>query len=195
MAPTLRKARDLYPPATREACIRSRLAAASRPMKLTLAALALTTALAAAAPVTDAEAFAKLKALSGTWAGPEMPGMGKLRTTYRTIAGGSAVLETSFPGTKNEMVSVYHLNSRGRLVMTHYCMLGNQPHCTLDTKRSTDQQLVFKFDGGENIRNTSMHMGGMKMALTGPNTMVCSCESFKDGKSSGEHTSTMRRVK
>ncbi|MEQ1862425.1 MAG: hypothetical protein ABMA13_21105 [Chthoniobacteraceae bacterium] len=164
-------------------------------MKLILAALALTATLASAAPITDAAAFAKLKTLKGTWDGPEMPGMGKLRTTYRTIAAGSAVIETCFAGTKNEMVSLYTLNSRGRLVMTHYCTLGNQPHCTLDTKRSTDTTLVFKFDGGENIKTTAMHMRGMTLEFAGANKIVCGCESFKDGKSAGAHSSTLRRVK
>ena len=164
-------------------------------MKLAILALALTTAIASAAPVTDTAAFVKLKTLTGTWEGPVMPGMGKLRTSYRTIAAGSAVIETCFAGTKNEMVSLYHLNSRGRLVMTHYCMLGNQPHCTLDTRSSTDKSLVFKFDGGENISSKGMHMHGMKMEFTRPNTISCGCEAYKDGKSAGEHLSTLRRVK
>jgi hypothetical protein len=160
-----------------------------------VAAAATTTAAPSSQPVTDAAAFAKIKSLSGTWTGPVMPGMGKLRSTYRVIAGGSAVLETAFPGTKNEMVSVYHLNSRGRLVMTHYCTLGNQPQCALDTKRSTSEQLVFKFTGGENIRNTSMHMHGMKIRFTGANTMDCGCVPYKDGKPTEEHLTTMRRAK
>jgi hypothetical protein len=164
-------------------------------MKLILAALALTTAFAAAAPTTDAAAFEKLKTLKGTWDGPEMPGMGKLRTTYRTIAAGSAVLETNMPGTKNEMVSLYTLNSRGRLVLTHYCMLGNQPRAILDPKRSTDSALVFKADGGENLKRTAMHMHGMKIEFASANKLVCACESYKDGKSQGEHSSTLRRVK
>jgi hypothetical protein len=61
-------------------------------MKLTLVALAATavlTSFAVSAPITDAQAFAKLKTLSGTWSGPEMPGMGKLRSNYRTIASSS----------------------------------------------------------------------------------------------------------
>ena len=164
-------------------------------MKLAILALVLTTAIAAAAPVTDAAAFAKLKTLSGTWDGPVMPGMGKLRTSYRTIAAGSAVLETCFPGTKNEMVSLYTLNSRGHLVMTHYCMLGNQPRAILDTKNSTDSLLVFKADGGENIKRTGMHMSGMKLEIASANKIVCGCQSYKDGKPQGEHSSTLRRVR
>ena len=168
-------------------------------MKLILSALALTTTIAAAAassqPITDAAAFAKIKSMAGTWSGPTMPGMGKLRSTYRVIAGGSAVLETSFPGTKNEMVSVYHLDGRGRLVMTHYCMLGNQPTCAVDTRKSTNDELVFKFTGGENIKNTAMHMHGMKIRFTGANSMDCGCTPYKDGKPTEEHMTTMRRVR
>jgi hypothetical protein len=171
-------------------------------MKHILATLFVTTAIAAAAapatpaqPTTHAAAFEKIKGLAGTWSGPVMPGMGKLRTSYRVIAAGSAVLETCFTGTKNEMVSVYHLDSRGRLIMTHYCMMGNQPECMLDLSKSTASDLKFKFTGGENIRKTGMHMRGMNIRLVGKNKMECGCESYKDGKSGGSHTSTLVRVK
>ena len=47
---------------------------------------------------------------------------------YRVTASGTAVVETLFPGSDHEMVSVYTKDKKsGDLLMTHYCGLGNQP--------------------------------------------------------------------
>ncbi len=173
-----------------------RRAGQNRRMKILLTVLALTSAIASAEPVTDTAAFAKIKNLAGSWrATKPMPGMGKMRVNYRVIAGGSAVQETAFPGWKNEMVSLFHLDGRGHLVMTHYCALGNQPHFALDTGKSTDAQLAFKLDGGSGITRKSTHMGSFQMHFTSPDTMENSGESFKDGKSAGTCSSTLQRVK
>ena len=51
---------------------------------------------------------------------------GDLVARYAVTAAGSAVVETVFPGTEHEMVTVYHADGSD-LVLTHYCMEGNQP--------------------------------------------------------------------
>ncbi|MCK7511304.1 MAG: hypothetical protein MZV70_49445 [Desulfobacterales bacterium] len=51
--------------------------------------------------------------------------------TYRITANGSVVLETLFPGTDHEMLTLYHLDN-DRLGLTHYCAMGNQPRMELD---------------------------------------------------------------
>jgi hypothetical protein len=43
-----------------------------------------------------------------------------VRVEYRVTGAGSAVVETLFPGTPHEMVTVYHAR-KGVLCMTHYC--------------------------------------------------------------------------
>jgi hypothetical protein len=47
------------------------------------------------------------------------------------------------------MVSVYALDG-GDLVMTHYCVLGNQPRMKADRDSSADQ-IHFQFAGGSNL--------------------------------------------
>jgi hypothetical protein len=64
-------------------------------------------------------------------------------------AGGSAVHETLFPGQPQEMVSIYTVDGPD-LVMTHYCVLGNQPRMKADSK-SPDNQICFQFAGGTNL--------------------------------------------
>ena len=70
----------------------------------------------------------RMKKLAGTWVEADKDGKptDKVVSVIKVTAGGSAVQETLFPGQAMEMVSIYHLD-KGDLVMTHYCMLGNQP--------------------------------------------------------------------
>ena len=68
--------------------------------------------------------FDHLKALAGQWT--MIGGDGSVAVTYRVTAGGSAVIETLFPGAAYEMVTVYTIDD-GALVLTHYCAEGNQP--------------------------------------------------------------------
>ncbi len=57
--------------------------------------------------------------------------------------------ETLFPGQPHEMVSLY--TSEGPdLLMTHYCVLGNQPRMKADPA-STANKIIFKFTGGGNL--------------------------------------------
>lgn len=85
-----------------------------------------------------ARQFAMLKALEGTWvsSGAEgsVPGA---EIRYQVTSAGHAVVETIFPGAEHEMVSVYHLDN-GRLVMTHYCAMGNQPFFTSEAGTAPD---------------------------------------------------------
>ncbi len=74
-------------------------------------------------------AFERFKALAGEWVAAEdgeMAKKGDLVARYAVTAGGSAVVETIFPGQAQEMVTVYHADGPD-LVLTHYCMEGNQP--------------------------------------------------------------------
>ena len=79
-----------------------------------------------APPKISAE-LEKIKSLAGRWEGVDSKDPNaKVSVEYQVTSGGSAVVEKLFPGTSKEMVSVYH-DKNGKLAMTHYCMLGNQP--------------------------------------------------------------------
>ena len=85
--------------------------------------------------------FERIKSLAGRWQGVMKNGDGKEETVaveYKVTSGGTAVVETLTPGTPHEMVSVYH-DRAGRLNMTHYCMVGNQPEMVL---KSSDAQTI-----------------------------------------------------
>jgi hypothetical protein len=76
------------------------------------------------APYTGSKEFERMKQLVGTWEGTSDMGKEgeKVRVEYRLTAGGSTLAETLFPGSAEEMVSVYR-DRGGKLAMTHYCML------------------------------------------------------------------------
>ena len=109
-------------------------------------------------------AFVKLKALSGVWRGSVMEKEGpRAEVRYELISGGTAVMETLFPGTPHEMRTVYFMDG-GDLVLTHYCSMGNQPHLRL-SRASTTDELVFEFVDGTNLdpaRDAHVHGGRMR---------------------------------
>lgn len=104
-----------------------------------------------------------LRKLEGDWEGtPDMPQEGmpdKYTVNYHTTSGGSAVVETIFPGTDHEMVSVYYADG-DQIVMTHYCMLGNQPTMTASPGDNSNI-LEFVCQGGGNLADEEApHMHG-----------------------------------
>src|SRR5262245_20796534 len=93
----------------------------------------------------------KMKKLAGTWVAADKDGKAtdQVVSIIKVTAGGSAVHETLFPGQPHEMISVYTVDGSD-LIMTHYCVLGNQPRMKADPK-SPANQIVFRFAGGTNL--------------------------------------------
>jgi hypothetical protein len=105
------------------------------------------------------EKFERMKKMAGTWVEADKDGKptGKVVSVVKVTAGGSTVHETIFPGDPMEMVSVYHRDGAD-VVMTHYCMLGNQPRLKADPK-SAPNQIHWMFVGGTNLDPAKdMHM-------------------------------------
>lgn len=102
----------------------------------------------------------RIKSLAGRWSTTTDMFGGKpqrLFTEYAVTAGGSAVVERIFVGTPQEMVSVYYDDSRGKLAMTHYCIMRNRP--TLKLAGSTDDSItlaVAKIDGARSKKEPAM---------------------------------------
>lgn len=135
------------------------------------------------APTPAQTAFARLKALTGVWQGRVGDReKGPVATvTYQTTAGGNTVMETLFPGTRHEMVTMYYLEN-GKLVLTHYCAAGNQPQMAL-TKKSTADLLDFNFIGGANIRSRrDGHMRSARIRFLAPDALESEWDYFENGK-------------
>ncbi len=155
----------------------------------TFAALVLFGAVLAARGLTDAgakpapAAFERFKALAGEWVSAEdgeMARKGDLIARYAVTAGGSAVVETIFPGQAHEMVTVYHADGPD-LVLTHYCMEGNQPR--MRAKAAQGPRFDFAYDGGTNIDpKRDRHMHSASLALLGADEIRTEWTELAEGK-------------
>src|SRR5256714_10487123 len=110
--------------------------------------------------------FDRMKKLAGTWLAADKDGKptDQVVSIIKVTAGGSAVHETLFPGQPQEMVSIYTVDGPD-LVMTHYCVLGNQPRMKADPK-SPANQICFRFAGGANLDPTKdKHMHAATLTI------------------------------
>jgi len=139
--------------------------------------------------------FDRLKTLVGTWQGKVDIGQGLTDMTvqYRLLAAGSVLEERVFAGTPNEMVTMYY-DKGGKLALTHYCMMGNQPGMVL--KSADSKSLNFDFDKtcGINASKES-HMHALSIRFDDPETITTTCKAIMDGKEMAEHPTTLKRVK
>lgn len=145
-------------------------------------------------PVTGSKELEKLKTLVGTWQGTTVMD-GKemsVSVTYETSSNGSIVVETLFPGTPHEMVSVYY-DENGKLGMTHYCAIGNQPHLVLED--STGNELGLVFASGTNIDPKKDHyMHDVSFDFKDDNSFVQEWTSFENGKEKEAATFTFTKA-
>jgi hypothetical protein len=160
---------------------------------LIAAALAVASCASASRPAgDDAATFARFKGLAGDWVQSgttEAPQGAKV--TYRVSAGGSAVVETIFGGSPQEMVTVYTLDD-GHLVLTHYCMLGNQPR--MDVTR-TDGDVAFELTSlGNGDPAKDMHMHRAVFSFVDANHLTSAWTLWQDGKEGETHSFALQRV-
>jgi hypothetical protein len=149
---------------------------------------------AADAPGLEAKAaFARLKSLAGQWRS-EAGGEGQHATVvYRITSHGSVVMETLFPGTDHEMVSMYHLDG-GELRLTHYCHLGNQPRLKLDKQASKPDELRFVFEGGTNLDpKTDMHMHSGRISFRDGGRIEEEWDAYQGDKKIGSNKLVLSR--
>jgi hypothetical protein len=104
-----------------------------------------------------------------------------LNTEFRLIAGDSVIEERFAPGTPMEMLSVYH-DVKGKLTMTHYCMLRNQPRMNL-VKSSADS-LTFDLAPTPGLNPAKdKHMHGATYTFIDQNHFKLEGVSWDNGKS------------
>jgi hypothetical protein len=137
-----------------------------------------------------------IKKLAGTWVEADKDGKptDKVVSVVKVTAGGSAVEETYFPGEPMEMVSVYHLD-KGDLVMTHYCVLGNQPRMKAEPGPKSNQ-IRWVFAGGTNLDPTKdAHMHGAIVTIVDDDHLEINGEAWENGKPSEAHCAQMKLVR
>jgi hypothetical protein len=146
------------------------------------------------APNTN-PAFEQFKRLVGEWVGNKKGEDGHdLRVKYKLTAGGSALVETIMPGSDHEMVTVIHPDGPD-LLLTHYCMLGNQPHMRA-TPKADAKVIEFKFVKATNMKSDKdMHMREVTFTFVDNDTLRADWVHYKDGKSAGNMVVELKRKK
>ncbi len=132
-------------------------------------------------PYKGSAAFERMKTLVGKWSS-DSPMMGKMNTEFRILAGDSVIEERFAEGTPMEMLSVYH-DVNGKLTMTHYCMLRNQPKMKL--VKSTADSLTFDLAPTPGLNPAKdKHMHGATYTFLDANHFKLEGVSWENGKSS-----------
>ena len=134
--------------------------------------------------------FERLAALKGEWVG-EGPAdaPGPMTVTYELTGGDSALIETLFAGTPMEMVTIYTVED-GALMLTHYCMLGNQPRMRAEPMQGN--VLVFNFAGGANIDPAKDdHMHDARIEFVSPDELVAEWTGWTGGQPAADHQARM----
>ncbi|HSC27886.1 MAG TPA: hypothetical protein VLD67_11460 [Vicinamibacterales bacterium] len=169
-------------------------------MAAVLAAVCLTAgprALAGAGSMDAAAAFERLKGLQGTWEAGVADGR-KATTTFELVAGGTVLLEQyrnpALPG-GGHMVSAYHLDGAS-LVLTHYCVAGNQPTLVAERFDAATNEIQFEFQRASNLTNERAgHMRRARYRLEGTNRFTTEWEFFENGRKTMTELETFTRIK
>jgi hypothetical protein len=139
----------------------------------------------------------QFKQLAGEWVGKEI-GHGaeqaEVHINYKVTSAGHTVVETIFPGTAHEMVTVIHPDGDD-LVLTHYCALGNQPQ--MKAKPAGDgNSIAFKFTGATNMKSDrDMHMHDATYTFVDKDTLKSEWTTYMDGKPGGKVVFDLKRKK
>ena len=145
-----------------------------------------------AAGATD-DVLSRFRALDGEWTSTvESTEMPPIAATYRTIANGSAVVETLLAGTPDEMISVFFLDG-DRLLMTHYCAAQNQPHLVANEISENSVSFVADHITNHNDPN-AMYMGEATWFFVDENHIRIRWWSFENGQRGDPMTVNSTRV-
>lgn len=121
-------------------------------------------ALAGGAPPTSGKslpAFEKLKTLVGTWQGKDEEGK-PVTISYKIVSAGTTLMETlDMAENKEAMITVYHPDGN-KVMMTHYCSMGNQPRMRATALSKDGMKLNFKLVDVSNLASkTENYMHGL----------------------------------
>jgi len=116
---------------------------------------------------SDAQkSFDQLKSLAGSWEGKSSEGE-PVQVSFRMTAGGSALM-SEITGHGEDMISMINFDGPNRLLLTHYCAVGNQPR--MQAAASADgKTITFNFVDATNLDGAQAgHMDRVVIAMLGP---------------------------
>jgi hypothetical protein len=137
--------------------------------------------------------FGPLTTLIGSWQGTSSDGK-TVQVEYHLTSGGSSLLETIRMSGKPDMTTMYHLD-RGRLMLTHYCSMGNQPRMSAEMPKASAKTVNFNFVDATNLASPSdPHMHRVTFTFVDQDHVNQDWYLSKEGKET-PHTFTLERKK
>ena len=125
--------------------------------------------------------FGPLASLIGEWQGKDPEGK-PMTVSYQWTGGGTSLVETMAKSNKPAMTTMYHAD-KGKLMLTHYCKLGNQPRMRADIPESDAKTLAFTFVDVTNLAQpTDAHMHNMSFTFLDRDHFTQEWVLSKDGK-------------
>jgi hypothetical protein len=130
---------------------------------LSLCFLALTLCAHSSAAQTS-PGFDKMKTLVGDWDGKTDSGK-IVHVSYKLVSNGTTLMETLHPSGESEMITMYTPDG-SRVVMTHYCDAGNQPHMQTGSLSGSPKELDFNFVSATSLSSpAAMHIHHLTILL------------------------------
>jgi len=107
----------------------------------------------AGSPATEIKSnpgFDKIKSLEGSWTGKDDEG--KIVTLeYKIVSAGTALMESlNMEDHPDAMVTMYHID-KDKLMMTHYCSMGNQPRMKAGKMSDNGSTISFSMVDATNL--------------------------------------------
>jgi hypothetical protein len=166
-----------------------------RPLVIAVLFLACATTYATVPPAdqqASEAAFVRLKTLVGRW---ESQSGNKDAVTYELIAGGTALLERDSSPDRPEMVTLYHLDGN-RLLLTHYCMAGNQPRMQLRAFDAATGEAKFELVDATNLPNPAVgHMHSVAFRFLSADEIATEWQFYENGRAKMTEKTKFARVR
>jgi len=144
-------------------------------------------------PVDAQAAFERLKTLAGEWEADST--MGKAHLSYEVIAAGSALVERETMGDMSPMMTIYHLDGK-RLILTHYCIVGNQPRMEARRFDPATGELQFDFLDATNLANPrAAHIHNGKIRFVDNNHFTGEWDFYENGERKNTEKAQYTRVR
>lgn len=146
--------------------------------------------------VTHSMDFGKIKGLVGVWEGKADMGKGieTIKATYELTSAGNAIVERLFAGQTHEMVTVYH-DFKGKLSMTHYCSLGNQPHMDLINPGENTMMFVLSKKNPNLASVKETHMHSLNISFDNKDSITHTWSLYEKGKKKSDVVIKLVRTK
>ncbi len=128
-----------------------------------------------------------LKGLVGSWVlvGPDGKPTDKIVSTFRLTAGGTAVVQSQFPGEQQETLAVYHLDGDD-LFLSHYSAAKGQPRMRCMPSRDPSV-LQFEFVDATNMASAEdYHLRAGTIRIVDSTHIQCVWQAYDKGQPVGE---------